>query len=41
MKSLYDAVRESIKRNVDSIIPYESEKEKQIMDARIKLPKEA
>ena len=34
MKSLYDAVRESIQRNVDSIIPYESEKEKQIMDAR-------
>jgi hypothetical protein len=28
MKSLYDVVRESIKRNVDSIIPYESEKGK-------------
>ena len=34
MKNLYDVVQESIQRNVDSIIPFDSEKGKQIMDAR-------
>ena len=34
MKNLYDAVRESIQRNFDSIIPFESEKNKKIMDTR-------
>ena len=32
MKSLYDAVRESIQRHLDSIIPYDSNKHKQTRD---------
>ena len=34
MKILYDVDRESIQRYVDGIISYESEKEKQLEDAR-------
>lgn len=34
MKSLYDAVRESIQQDLESIIPFDFEKDKQTMDTR-------